>query len=421
MKLNHNQTQHLRNGGFWAAYNGLTVWFMTPFLLVLGATNTEVGFVGALPYLAILIAMVPGVKLLESFTRIQVYSVCTLIGRLSWFAVILAVLFGEKDLILIIGKIGEALSDSAYHTVLGDIAPKIARGEFFGKRLWIFAFFGIIVYLFGGFFLEWLGDGVNAFSFLFGVGAIFGLQSIREFRRIKEPEFIKDHKIRLIEFVRMSDQFKYFCVFVASFHFAYMLALPFFTVFMLKELELGYTLFVLIGAVQSITLLLSQQGLGRLTDLVGEKMLGIVSMITMICVPILYLFITVDNLWLLVLAQVISGLGLAGVGVILGNFLLDLTPEKKRAVGIAQYGIVLAAPMAVAPLLGGWMADNLIIGGFSGLRLVFITSAILLCVALFCVSRIKEPRGKKHPLRYLESMAWNKLRHIMRHGGNNGL
>ncbi|MFQ5620417.1 MAG: MFS transporter [Candidatus Nanoarchaeia archaeon] len=427
MRLTNNQKYHLRNAGLWASYNALTAMFMTPFVLALGASNTEVGLVGALPYFAILITQIPGVKLLELFTRVQVYTVGTLIGRLSWIPIIIVALSGRADVILVvaclyfIGKFGESLADPAYHTVMGDIAPKKTQGEFYGKRLWIFSFWGTLAYIFGGFFLGWYGSVLDGFTILFGLGILFGLYSIRTFRRTNEPVFVKDKKIKLTDFASMSSQFKYFCWFVGIFHFAFMVAQPFYTVFMLKTLGLSYELFVLALSVQTITKLASQQWLGRMTDRMGEKLLGFVSLVVLTCVPLLFLLISVDNLWLLVVAQVLAGLGLAGVGVVLGNLLLDLTPKNHRAVGMAQYTMMLGGTMAVAPLLGGWIADNVTVVGFSGLPLVFVISAILMVCSIYFIYQVKEPRGRKYPLRYLRSFVWHKLRRIMDHGGNHGL
>jgi hypothetical protein len=47
-------------GSLWASYNGLTAVFLIAYALALGASNTVIGLLGALPWLASLIAQIPG-------------------------------------------------------------------------------------------------------------------------------------------------------------------------------------------------------------------------------------------------------------------------------------------------------------------------------------------------------------------------
>jgi hypothetical protein len=67
MKDTRNQTILIHQGILWAIYYGLTSTFLIAFALALGASNTIIGIAGALPYLAAILAQVPGAKLVDGF------------------------------------------------------------------------------------------------------------------------------------------------------------------------------------------------------------------------------------------------------------------------------------------------------------------------------------------------------------------
>ena len=73
MNLNSNQKAIMRQSGWWGLFDGLTAGYILAFALALGANNTIVGIIGAIPYVAILFSEVIGAKLLEHYTRVRIY------------------------------------------------------------------------------------------------------------------------------------------------------------------------------------------------------------------------------------------------------------------------------------------------------------------------------------------------------------
>jgi len=121
-------------------------------------------------------------------------------------------------------------------------------------------------------------------------------------------------------------------------------------------------------------------------------------------VPLIYLFVTPSTLWLIVPAQIISGIAWAGVSLSTFNLLLDFTKPKTRATEIAQHTMLVAIPMIIAPIFGGILADNIKHFVISGIPFVFLASTILRALSAWLMFQIREPRAKKeyHPLYVFE-------------------
>ena len=69
MAISHNQKVLLGNGGLWAMYDGLTTVFLIAYALYLGASNTVIGLIGAIPYISMIVSQMPGVLLIHRFSR----------------------------------------------------------------------------------------------------------------------------------------------------------------------------------------------------------------------------------------------------------------------------------------------------------------------------------------------------------------
>ena len=119
MKYTEDQKYHLRAGTLWSVYESLTGQFIIAFVLVLGATNMEVGLLGAMPFIAMLLSQVPGVMMLEYYTRLGLFKVATTISRLLWIPIAIVAMNGTANPILVVSalyffvKFGETLVDAS--------------------------------------------------------------------------------------------------------------------------------------------------------------------------------------------------------------------------------------------------------------------------------------------------------------------
>jgi MFS family permease len=403
---NTDQKKIMRNGVAYAVYEAFTAGFLIVFAISLGASNTVVGILGALPYIAMILMEIPGAKLVEYFRRKIIFAVATGLSRFVWLLIILApYLFKEHTLFFVGGfffilRCIEYTADPSWTSWVADMVPDRARGKFWAQRNMLVSLFGMIASLIAGSYLDMFSKESHiGFVTLFVVGIGIGLASTYIMTRVKEPSY-RDHNHHCFrEFFQIDGQFRKFCWIIFAFYFGVNIASPFFTVFMLKDLGLSYTYFVLAGAVATISRILANPHFGYVSDKYGDKPVGVICMLGTAIVPLAFLFITPEALWLIIPAQILSGVFWAGMDLTTWNLLLDLTNKEKRALQVAEFNFLTSIPMVLSPIIGGLIADNVTAVALTGIPLLFAIAVLLRAVPAFFLARLSETRVKKeHPI-----------------------
>jgi MFS family permease len=405
MRLNQDQQRLLYNGAAWALYESVTAGFLIAFALALGASNTVVGILGALPYIATLLMEIPGAKLVEYARRKTIYVIATSVSRCGWLLVLLSpYLFKEQTLWFVGGfffllRCLEYLADPAWTSWAADLVPDKIRGAFWGRRNMLVSLAGMLGTVAAGTYLDLFPkESTIGFATLFGAGILVGLWSTRIMVQTKEPEY-RDHVHHGFKaFFHIDGQFRAYCWIMVAYNFAVMIASPFFTVYMLHNLGLSYTYFVLAGALATASRILAHPHFGYVSDRVGDKPVALICMLGTALIPFFFAFVTRETVWLVVPIQIVSGIVWAGTELTTWNLLLDLTRREKRALQVAEYNLLNSVPMIVAPILGGLIADNVTLI-LSGIPLIFVMASILRVLAALLMTRIHETRvGAERPV-----------------------
>lgn len=390
----------LAHVGFWAAYEGFTAVYLTAYALALGASNTVIGFLGALPFLASMLTQIIGAELVQHYSRRHIYALFAGLGRLLWIPILLAPFLFEKPLLTVVIaylfiKLFETMTDPAATTLLADIVPEQTRGEFTSKRLRLLSLCAMISMVLGGLWLrQFPKESPEGFAIMFAVGTLFGILSVVLFTKIEEPQYADHDHHKLSEFFSLDTGLRKFVAFSCAFNFGYMLASPLIAVYMLKTLELSYSFYGSLTALSLLTQLIVSRYIGKLADSFGDKPIATLGIIGTAFVPLIYLLITKETIWLLVPAHIFSGFVWTAADISRFNLLLDLTSPSKRAMQIAEYSLYTNVPLIIAPILGGWMTENVDFI-LAGIPLVFTLSALLRFLSAAFLIPIKEPRAKQ--------------------------
>lgn len=430
MNFTPNQKRFVANGALWAAYEGFNAAFLSAFALALGASSTVIGIMSAMPYIAAILAQIPGTKLIEHFGRKKIYVIFSLISRMLWILIILAPYFFTKNPLLVVVityfliRMAEYITDPAWTTTAADIIPAKQRGALFGTRN-VFLILGMtIASTLGAIYLDLFPKNTTyGFAPMFAIGIVFGLMAVVQFARIKIPDY-SDHKHHCIKEFFTQKSVKSFTAIVFFFNFAHAIASPLFVVYILRNLGLSYKIYIGTVIISSVMKMLVNPHLGKITDKYGDKPVAVLSIIGTAMVPLLYLFITPKTLWILIPAQIISGIAWAGADISIFNLLLDFTEPKKRAVQVANYTMITCIPVIFAPIIGGILADNIKYFILAGIPFVFLISTILRLVSAGFMMSIKEPRAQKeyklmfvlrravaiHPEKYAENFVHTVVR-----------
>ena len=396
----NNQRVILTNNALWAVYDGLTSLYLSAFALALGADNLTIGILGALPFLASILAQIPGAELVQHYPRKSVYVFFSLIGRSFWLPLLLSPFLFAKPLLAVIAffllaRIFESMTEPAFTTIIADAVPEKNRGEYTSKRLRIIGFFGITSMTLGGIFLkQFPKESPNGFAIMFALGILLGILATLRMRKIQETEYPDHEHHHIKEFFTLTRALKSFVRFSVMFNFAFMLASPFFAVYMLKTLNISYEYYGIASSISIFAQLLTSGYIGRLSDKFGDKPIAILGILGTSLVPLFFLTITQDRLWLLIPVQLFSGIVWAAADITRFNLLLDLTDPKKRAIQVAEYSLFANVPLIIAPIVGGWMSESVTVV-LAGIPLIFVTSSILRAFSAFFLIPIKEPRSKQ--------------------------
>ncbi len=433
MKLNHNLKSFYYAGIFWAIFYAITFTFLRAYALELGASKLFIGVLGAIPYLAIFLAEIPGARLGNFYDNKKLTVWCVFLNRFFWIFIILSAFFyPQNPLIPIIffyflSELFNWLCDPPWTSIVAEIVPKNSMGEYFGYRLRAIEIATIITTLITGFFLERLLTGVFGFNLFFSIAIVFGLIAVYYFNKIKVVQKPRCLKYSLKDFFKAEGNFKKLLHYSLFFNFAFMIAGPFFIVYLLETVKLGYDTYSLIISLETIAMIFAQLHFGKLADIYGDKAINFFSVICTALVPLIYLFINESTAWLLLPASIISGIAWGGYNLTIFNLLLDNTLEDKRELQVASYQTLVAIPMIIAPLIGGWLADNVTII-FSGIPLVFFISFVLRSLSCFFIYRLPETRVKSdaslaealkqivhiHPFNRHQFVAVRRFLHLMK-------
>ncbi len=109
--------------------------------------------------------------------------------------------------------------------------------------------------------------------------------------------------------------------------------------------------------------------------------------------PLFFLAVTKQNIWLIIPVQIFSGLVWATADISRYNLMIGLSDEKKRAMQIAEYNLYGSIALILGPLVGGYISDN-VEWIIAGIPLIFIISSVLRFLSSLLLFRIHEPRAK---------------------------
>lgn len=402
--------------------------FLVGFALALGAPNTLIGILAAIPFIAQLL-QIPSVYLIHRAGKRKKYNIITQIG--NRFAVygmaIIPFLVGlEYGLILLvlfvaIQAIFNGMGSPSWNSWLRDLVPEDRLGRFFSFRMALTGIVAIFVSLIGGQFIgQWDAIyGANAtggYSILFFIAFVFGMIAIIFTLATPEPKMVlPERRIRFSELVGKpfrDDNFRKLMWFSAAWTFSTALAAPFFTVYLLSDLGIGLPLVTILVAFTSLVSILFFRFWGRLSDRFSNKSILQVSAPLYIIGTVMWTFTSVASVYsmlipLLLLIHFISGLAAAGVNLASANIGLKLAPRGDSTAYLAARGSIVAVAGSIAPLIGGALGDILSrytlsltiiedpngtfpLYSIAGFSFVFLLSAMFGIYALHKLTLVKE-------------------------------
>ena len=236
---------------------GTSSYFITPYALALKASNLQIGFLSSFVGIIGPLAQLGSSHLMERYSRKKIVVFSVILQALIWIPImLLGAMFyfniwqSFLPLLLIIFYslhvgIG-AIAGPAWFSWMGDIVPEKHRGIYFAKRNKIVEGIAIFSMLVAGLTLDLFktnGLIFVGFSILFSIGMASRLYSGKLLGEQYQPalKLKRGYYFSFWQFLgRMrKTNFGKFAIFSSLMSLAVAISAPFFTVYMLKELNLS--------------------------------------------------------------------------------------------------------------------------------------------------------------------------------------
>ncbi len=410
----------VRDGCCHAVMLGSGEAYLAAFAVFLGANSLIIGLLASLPLLLGSLAQLGAVRLLDRIpSRKPLVILPAFLQALTWIPLLLApaLVPGKGPILLLVCALayfalGSFIAPS-WNSWMGDLVPPERRGEYFGRRdrlrtMWQFG----AVLIAGGILSVGRRSGAElaGFAAIFAIALIARLASTYQQLRMKEPAYqppSREHAFTFLDFVRRlpKSNFAQFALYVGAIQLTTFIAGPFFTLYMLRDLQFDYLQFTAASTVNILAQSVMFRSWGKVGDRFGHLRVLKWTGLALPVVPLVWLIS--PRFELILVYQAVSGFIWAGFNLSSANFLFDAVSPPKRARCVAYYNIFVNTGVFLGSLTGGWIAPmlpselsllGLSLPIVSNLQVLFLISGVgRLAVSLIFLPLIREVRQVEKP------------------------
>ncbi len=391
------------DGSAYAAMLGLIQNFVTPFALALKATTAQVGLLSSIPNLIVGFSQLAAPQLSEKAGSRKGLILPMVFMHAIMFIPILLIpfIFGGSQVWWLIGFITVstvfgAIANPAWGSLMADLVPIRLRGRYFSSRGQIAGIITLVFSFIAGGILQVLTDTpFIGFAILFGGATVFRLLSLYFLSRMYEPETpdnVEDDRslLHMVSHVGSSNLGR-FTIYIALVCFVTNLASPFFSVYMLSDLQFDYLTFTIVTSAAALASLAFLTYWGRRADLAGNIKVVKLTSFMIPLVPLLWL--ASKNVYYLIFAQIISGFAWSGFNLAGGNFVYDASEAQNRTKHIAVFNAITCLATFLGGLIGGYLVPVLPkLFGYQLLSLFTLSGILRGLVAILMVRQLVEVR-----------------------------
>ncbi len=393
--------------------------YMTPYALAIGANNAQIGLLSSIPSLLANLSQLFTAKAIEKYSRKKIIVLGVFLQALMWIPMIaVGYLFFYKNLnhglsatlliafFTLYSLFGSFLSP-AWNSMMKDNIANKEEGKYFGRRNRINGAVSLIVFMGSGVLLNHLTQ-INlfvGFFILFAISFLSRMTSGFLITKHYDPKLKleKGYYFSFFQFVKRipESNFGKFTVFIGLIVLATNIASPFFTVYMLKDLQFSYATWMLIVVSGSVSSLMFMPLWGKFADKFGNLKVLRFTGAFIFLIPLLWLFLPflgrINPMFVVVFLlaeEFFSNFIWSGFNLCTTNFIYDAVTRERLALCVAYFNIFNGAGVFIGATLGGLVSSmNFNFFGLNPLLFIFLLSGLVrLAVYIFMISKIREVR-----------------------------
>jgi MFS family permease len=364
-------------GCAWALMVGLAENYFIAVAIHLGATPLQIGLVVALPLALGGLGPLTTIALLRWRPRRRPLAGAAVAVQVVVLTSLMILL--QRGMLhipeLIVGiclyQISGQGAGTAWASWYGDLVPAQQRGKWFGYRNRFIYLSMCIGVAGGGVIMHRLAPAgvtaagsASAFAVLLGLAAVFRVLSGLLLLAAPEPQFrglLPRRQVLRAARTRSGGQALRILLLGALFHFTVYWGSPYFTPFILEDLQFTYLQYMAASLCVILAKVAGSLFWGRLIDRHGARGVFLVSMFCIALVPLPWLWAT--GMGMVIFAQVVSGMSWSGFEVGYLSLLLENSRSRERPYlfalqslsnGWMQLAGALAASLLFLPQVRGY-------------------------------------------------------------------
>lgn len=394
---------------------GILDYYLVPYALFLGATTQQIGFLAAISPLFASISQLFAVSAVRLTGNSRLRLLLFGIGIQTAILIPLSLL----SFVHIPGKIAFLIFLHALFSVLGTIIgpawgslvsaylPSNQRGHYFGNRFRAIGITGVIGLCIWGLLLSYMKNTSLPMGFflVFLAAAIFRSISFYFMSKMVDLPLHKssDGDFTFTEFLLRfrESNFVKFVFYIASISFAVQLANPYFNIYMLRDLQFNYMIYMAVHIAGVVAGLVAFPIWGRHADVVGNAKILKIAGFIIPSIPILWLFS--GNPFYLAITNILAGFIMSGFNLCTTNFIYDSVTPQKRLRCLGYFNLINGTAIFAGASLGGFLAERLPpVWGYRILTLFLISGILRFLADFFLSRRFTETRASIKKVSYRE-------------------
>lgn len=349
--------------------------FLVAMAILLNATNFQIGFLASLPTLTNIFQLL-SIWLVRKYNNRRAISVVfSILARLPLLSIgIVIVLTGTMNIallvtLLFIYYLCGSIAGPSWNSWMKDLIPENILASYFAKRSGNNQMLNAALGLTLALALDYTrrhfpGAELNTYGAMYTIAGIVGLCGVILLSKVPEPQSVlaRENIFKLFKRPLTDGNFKRLMVFNSLWVFAMNIAMPFFTVFLMKSMGLSISYVLGLTIISQLSGILTIRLWGRFADKYSNKTIIAINAPLYILVLIAWCFVGIysqlyANLILLVVIHVMTGFATGGINLSLTNIGLKLAPANYSIVYLSVKNIITSFFSSLGPLVGGILAD----------------------------------------------------------------